>query len=446
MNNNNIGFLNNNHKEINQEYNKLLDQFFVFSMEDKEPIPKFTEVHGKEYVYYGEDNDYPNFLIEMKNSSPMHGAIIMGLADQVAGSGIRIKGNKEDTKLSEYIDNINKKDQSLHDVVKNLSIDYLTFGGFSLSPVWNKGKTTFDLYHTDFSTLRSGKADATGMVDKYYFSNDWNDYNLKVKDYPAFDKKNKTGTQIYYYFPYSPGNVVYPIPEYIAASKWIMLDSKVADFHNSFIDAGFFPSLFINFNNGEPSAERKKEIVDQLKAAYKGAKKAGNVFVNFAPDKDRSAEITVMPISDADRKFTVLSDLILQQILTGWKISSPELVGLKVPGELGRSSILEAAELFYNLVVRAKQKAIESEINYLLKAAGFENEIEIIPLQPIRFRLGETLLQQIMSINSLRELADQPPIENGEMTLYEYRKLIDQKYAIINTGSDTAREEDVTNE
>ena len=50
--------------------------------------PKIVEIKGKEWIYYGEDNDYFNYLIELYLNSTTNHSIINGIANQVYGRGI----------------------------------------------------------------------------------------------------------------------------------------------------------------------------------------------------------------------------------------------------------------------------------------------------------------------------------------------------------------------
>ena len=54
----------------NKQYNLVRVEF------DQAQQPKFAEKRGKKYVEFGENNDYPNYLISLFGESPKHGAIV----------------------------------------------------------------------------------------------------------------------------------------------------------------------------------------------------------------------------------------------------------------------------------------------------------------------------------------------------------------------------------
>ena len=55
-------------------------QVITFS---NDKVPVFSEVRNKEYINYGEDNNYPNFLVTLFNRSAKHNAIRKIIAPQI---------------------------------------------------------------------------------------------------------------------------------------------------------------------------------------------------------------------------------------------------------------------------------------------------------------------------------------------------------------------------
>jgi len=415
---------NQNKKEVS----KLLQ---VFSLTPSENIPKFVERTDKEFVSYGVDNLYPKFLIELAQSSALHGAIVKQVTQQISGAGVRVKDETPDSKLEAFIEKCNRQGESLTDVVNKIAFDYTLFGGFATSIVWSKGKTTYDLYHTDFSAVRSGKVDVTGQVNNYFFSSDWSKRNnTSYEVYPSFNAEDRTGTQVYYFKPYFPGNIYYPLPSYnvdVAA-----LDAKIVQFHNSNIDNGFFPTVHIAYHNGIPSVEIQDENHDRIEEAFKGGSNAGKIIETYDNGGEQQTEIKPISNNDNDSKFTDLYNLILQAVLSSWNITSSELVGINQPGRLGNSNLQEAQELFFNTVIKPRQIAIQEELNYILKQTGFKGEIEIIPSQPISFSIPENLISKTMLIDEIRDKAGLEPLPNGEG-----KKIIDSNSSAAAQGNIT---------
>ena len=50
--------------------------------------PVIKEINNKEYIQYGEDNMYFQFLIDRYNGSPTNNAIINGISEMIYGKGL----------------------------------------------------------------------------------------------------------------------------------------------------------------------------------------------------------------------------------------------------------------------------------------------------------------------------------------------------------------------
>ncbi len=61
-------------------------------------MPKAIEDKRKDWVAYGEDNDYYRFLIDSYLQSATNNAAIRSISDQIYGEGICIDGKEKDSK------------------------------------------------------------------------------------------------------------------------------------------------------------------------------------------------------------------------------------------------------------------------------------------------------------------------------------------------------------
>ena len=50
--------------------------------------PKITEEKNKDFVGYGEDNNYYQYLIDQYQGSPTNNAIINGITEMIYGKGL----------------------------------------------------------------------------------------------------------------------------------------------------------------------------------------------------------------------------------------------------------------------------------------------------------------------------------------------------------------------
>ncbi len=371
-----------------KEENKVAD-FFTFSIDKKENTPIFAETKAN-WVNYGDDNLYPNYLVDLMNKSSKHNSLIKKKVNMIAGGGFMDNQN-----LSGFIDNYNGT-EDLHDIAFKNAYDLATYGGFSMGVTWdNERKTIATKTFIDHSKVRLAKVlesskeePIKGMyemqkdgVDFFYTSSDWSQYR-KEKHKPILwqgfsEKYRKEPNQLISVNEYRAGVDFYTYPDYIAAVDWIELDKEIANFHLSSVHNGFTPSMIISFRGGVPTDEEQKAIKKKLKKQYGGSDNASEVFVTFSNDVNSSPEFIPVNLNASDERFLQLEEQIQANIIIAHG-ATPIVAGVATSGKLGSSSeVIENEEMFQHNVIDAKQKLIERQFNRILKASGFNEKLEL---------------------------------------------------------------------
>jgi hypothetical protein len=385
---------------------------------DQVPLPVYKEVKGKEYIYYGEKNDYPNYLLRIYNNSAKNNAIITGKVDYICGNGWTVKAEDEMQKAKVFglIDRINTKQESLNELTKKLVTDLSIFGGYYLQVIWTKGTGEIaELYHVDYYKVRTNADNSEFYVSDNWIKNDNVNPRPDFDTYPAFDPNNTTGTQILYFKEYRAGANTYSLPDYRGAISYIELDISIGEYHLNTINNGMFSSKLINLNGGKVSQEEEDRIERQFKDKFSGSKNAGKFMLAFNDSKENEPSIVDLSGTELDKHFDLLNKTVQQEIFTGHKVTSPMLFGVKTEGQLGgRAEMREASELFQNTYVNAKQQALEEVINYLLKFNDIIAELEIKKTEPISFQFSEQIISTNMTQDEIREKLGLAPIEKKE--------------------------------
>ena len=110
----------------------------------------------------------------------------------------------------------------------------------------------------------------------------------------------------------------------------------------------------------------------------------------------------------------------MQNLLTANRLTSPMLLGIKTPGQLGGTNeINEAFELYYNQVIGKLQNRVLFTFNKILKINGAEQiQFEVIKPQLISTKMGEAITSRVMTINELRKEIGLEELENnGDLLL-----------------------------
>jgi len=331
------------------------------------PWADFKERKHGDYVKSGDDNRFPNYLIDLYNKSSIHAACVNAISEAIIGGGLTAN---EDF----YLDKANKY-ETWNELYEKVALDFYLHGGFAIEVIWSMDRSRIaEYYHIDFSNIRPAEKDHRGKIHGYYICDNWKAYT-KIDDddvtyLPTLDEHNKEEqpSQIYVSKNYRPGQQYFPLPVYNGALKVVELDTAIDNFHVNNINNGLAPSLAITtFMNG--SDDDVQAVEAMLKANYGGTDNAGSLVYMDVDSPENAPKIEPIPQNGADGYYQSINDLSMQKILTAHRITSPMMLGIKESGQLGgRDEVIDAFLLFQNTVIAPYQqdllKCLESLISY----------------------------------------------------------------------------------
>jgi ribosomal protein S25 len=347
--------------------------------------PEYKEKKGEGYMQYGQNNDYPQYLLDLFNKSAKHNAIIRGKVNYIVGNGwageqpIVKKVNREET---------------LNDLTKKVALDLELFGGAYIQVIWSvMGGQVAELWHCDYTKIRTNKDNT-----QFWYKDDWKATRNqeKAEIYNAFNPANPQGVQILYVKEYRPGINVYSLPGYFGALNYIESDVEVSKHVLGNAQTGFSASKLITLPNGEPSPEEKRLVSKQFDNMYTGAdgKKYLLAFVNDLTKKPIVDDLGASDLTKED--FSRVDELIQTNIFSGHQITSPDLFGIATPGQLGsRQQMRDSYEIFRNTYVHYKQMQIEGIFNMLGQYAGVTEELKLQPVDPIGIDFSESVIKEV---------------------------------------------------
>jgi hypothetical protein len=415
-----------------------MDKIITINLETS-TAPIIQEVRGKDYIEYGTDewkNLYPQFLIDLYYNSSTHAAIINATSEMIAGEDLIC--NEEDynldafVKLKKFLRHANSN-ESLHQVIKKVSFDFKLQGAYAIHVIWNRERTEIaEVYHVPVERVRAGRPNEMGKVHTYFISSDWSNVRTH-KPYPvaAFNTTDRTSaSQLIYTGSYSPNMDIYHTPDYLAANNWALVDQRVAEFHLNNIENGFSGSYFISFANGIPTAEERMQIENSLTDKFVGAKNSGKFILTFSDDRSRVPEITPISVSDADKQYLALQELLVQNILTGHRVTSPMLMGIKSDTGLGSNAdeLNSAANFYLNTVVRSFQLHILDTLQMIFSVNQMDLPVDFVQLKPITTRFTNQDLMAVMTQDEIREELGLAPLDEEVVAKDE---LSSDKFALL---------------
>lgn len=290
---------------------------------------------NQKYIKWGAENKVPFEYLELYESIVEHNSSINFILTNLIINGI------------EEID---------FWTLQKLALDYLIFGGFSVEVIKTRG--SYQLKYIDISKVRLNPNKT--MLG---YSEDWGKYNAKVSWVKISKNINEAGI---YWFKNPKSRKDYPCPYWMAAETNLYTMKNIIDYHYNNSENGFSPSVIINFNNGEPDTDTKKEIEKKIEEKFTGSK--GKKFLlSYNDNKETATEIIKLESDNLDEKFRELQLFIQEQIFISHQITSPMLIG-KIPQGQGfsKTEYFQALEIFHKVIITGLRREMEYGLSALL--------------------------------------------------------------------------------
>jgi predicted transcriptional regulator len=387
-------------------------RFLTFGNAD---LPVFREVKQKEWIYYGEKNDFPYYLIDLYTESAYHKAIIDGKVDYISGGGWAIKTDKLNTEQKALSARILEQPfgiYNLNEATLRWTLDMEMFNGITIHGVWSKDKKTASLNYIDMANIRTNADES-----KFFYTNRWFIQNmngvrvannkpekeLDWKVYEKYDNLKREGEFIYYWKAPYPTQKVYPIPVYQGAVRWINIDISLAKYFFHTVENAFVPTHLINFFNGEPSQEKSDAIEKRIKEKWTKPDGA-RLIVNFAKSKDTAADVQTLQMTDADKQYDAVRKFSEQAIFTGHRVTSSMLFGIAREGALGgRSELIFAEEHFQNAYITNRQHILENIINELASDFGMTSQFYLNRVRRVGYMFDDATIVSVLNQEEKRK-------------------------------------------
>ena len=351
------------------------------------PRPVETPNRSKDWILWGQDNLYPDYLLDLYRNVATLRTIINGNVDFIAGDDITIEPISES--LAPNV--MNTRGDTIRDQVRDIAKDDEIYGGYALQVIRGLSGVPVETYYLDARHVRTNKE-----CDVFFYCEDWaRRGSKKVITYPAFipglekdwstmdeNARNRAASSIVYVK--NVHTQVYPAPLYAAAVKSCEIERCIDEFHLTSISNGFFPSGIINFNNGQPNDQQKKEIERNVNEKFAGPANAGRLLLSWNKNKDSATTFDFPDVKDFGEKFKTLADRSRQQIFVSFR-AIPALFGLMTESTgFNTQEFEQSFKLYARTQIRPVQRQIVETYERIYGRTGIMN------IKPFTLDGGET--------------------------------------------------------
>lgn len=326
--------------------------------------PNIVEDARGEWVEYGDNNDYYDFLIDRSRNSTTNSAVINNISRLIYGRGLHaIDAARKPSQYAAMRSIFGS--ECLRKVIKELKM--LGAGHFQVHYDDKHTKVT-KAYHIPTNLIRPEKCNEDGDIEGYYYSDNWEDVRkYPPKRIPAFGT-SKEKIEIFCIKDYAVGVKYFGEIDYLAAIPYAILEEEISQYLINEVQNGFSGTKVVNFNNGVPDKEKQDDISRKVLNKLTGSR-GQKVIVAFNNNAESKTTVDDIPLNDAPQHYEYLSKEAEQKILIGHTVTSPMLVGV-VTDNQGFSSNADEIEIaskyFYNSTIQPFQELMTDGIAQIL--------------------------------------------------------------------------------
>ena len=326
--------------------------------------PTIIEDSRNDWVEYGDDNDHYDWMIGRYKNSTTNNSIINNAVRLCYGKGLDALDASK--KPNEYA--IMRSLFSAKMLRAAFLNEYMLADGY-IQVLYNTNHTK--IVQTEIvktRLIRPEKCNKDGVIEGYYFSNNWEDTKeFPPKRYAAFGT-SKDEIEILHFGKESIDLKYFSEVDYQACLPYCVLEEEIADYQINDVQNGFSGTKVVNFNNGVPTEEQQNEISKRVKGKLTGSK-GDKVIIAFNDNKEGETTVADIPLNDAPEHYAYLSEESRNKILNGHCVISPFLVGIMHDGS-GFSSSADEIEVstktYYNQTIRPHQEILIDALDQIL--------------------------------------------------------------------------------
>ena len=379
-----------------------MSEFFVTNLAAY-TSPEVVELKNKDWVQYGVDNNYFNYIIDVNNNSTTCRAITIGISNMIYGKGLAAHdADKRPEQYAQMMSLFKKSD------LRKFINDYKVLGMAAFQLVYQDGKVK-QVHHFPMETLRAEKCNDEGEIEGWYYSNHWD--NLKPTEkperIPAFGFGKANGVEMYVLKPYEAGKYYYSSPDWSSAMPYAVLEDEIGDYLINDCINGFSGTKVVNFNNGVPDPEKMQSIKSDVLGKLTGSR-GEKVIVAFNNNSESKTTIDDIPLNDAPQHYQYLADECFRKLIVGHRVTSPMLLGIREGNDgLGNNAeeIKNATQLFDNIVIQCFQDQVIECIDAILSVNDIALDLYFKTLKPLDFSDIDIVNEEIIEEETGYELS-----------------------------------------
>tara|TARA_R100001480_G_scaffold35846_1_gene48283 strand:- start:221 stop:2029 length:1809 start_codon:yes stop_codon:yes gene_type:complete len=346
-------------------------------------VPQIVEDKRRDWVLYGKNNDYFEFLINNYKNSTTNNAIINNICRLVYGKGLSaLDASKKPNEYAQSISLFSPED------LKKVILDFKMLGQGAFQIHYSKDrKKIIKALHIPVQLLGAEKCNENGEIEGYYYSDNWeNVKKFPPKRIPAFGYSSEK-IEILYFNNYTPGMKYYSCVDYVGGLSYCTLEEEISEYLINDVQNSFSSTKVVNFNNGIPTEEQQEIVSSKVMNKLTGSN-GQKVIVSFNSDETSKTTVDDIQLNNAPEHYQYLADECMRKIMVAHNVTSPLLFGIASKNGFSSNAdeLKDSSILFDNMVVKPIQNVLIDALDKILAFNDVSLKLYFKTLQPLDFK------------------------------------------------------------
>ena len=360
--------------------NKLIEGFRSINTEGMDLSQPFVDDYysrGYSWVFFGDNNLYPQILNQLYISAPMHQSCCNFKKYSLIGNGYEWE-NYKNLGVSDKIAIKQFETMSaLKRSAPQIALDYIKHGRAIVLLRYSKEHDKYTHFKVvDPENIRNNHVSIfTDRPTKYFYSRDWTRSAAQIEfkpyaldcydEWQVLEIRNEVG-----------GFKAYGFPDWASSANWQKVGADIALLHKSAIENGIQPSVIYKYPY-IMSPDERSQWEEGMRRNAKGAKNYGRAMKVEAQGKDMLPEVDIVSTTDNHALFEQTSKEYKEEVAISHNLN-PALMGVRIAGSLGATEEIEfSAEQFKKLWVNDNREVIEDFLNQIAQICGVKTKLII---------------------------------------------------------------------
>ncbi len=353
---------------------------------------------------YGQQNDYPQDVMEVVAASVTGGSCVSRYADFLSGKGF---ANDDSYKIL-----INGEGDTADHLLNYVAKDYATFGGFAIHVNYNANFLISSLHYQPFENVRFELPNESGEILQVAIHPDWGRRNQTIKRFkkddieridiynpnPEFiaERVEEAGGWSFYkgqifYFS-NKGTNVYPLPIFDNALTDMNTEEGISNILNRNARNNFLPAgMVVDINNTDQTTDQDDDTEKSIKD-YQGDSEALKLIYIQVNSKEEIPVFVPFKSNNYDKEFTVSHETVKDSI--GRAFNQPPILRAENVGAGFGADLMEQAYNYYNSVTENERLDLERTFVELFK--HWRQTLELnFEVQPLTYNVEQTLADKL---------------------------------------------------